>query len=225
MYKLLSDKFINSSTKVKIELYLLPLMVLFLVYYWGFTNQNEIVKSNKSENIKSIFTEKKFDGDFLKFFTNIENIAKENQIFIKLTSEKNGFVNLSGMANKESFLQFLKEIEQLNDFTKIDSFILSQNINSFEYVFEIQVNLNHFFIKEKEEKVKENKVEIEINHTFILKGIVQNYALLNGNWIELNGIIDTYRLIKIDRDFVLLKSDNKEIKLELNHEEHFKRDN
>lgn len=225
MYRLLNDKFVNSSTKVKIELYLLPLMILFLVYYWGFTNQNEIVKSDKSENIKSIFTEKKFDGDFLKFFMNIENIAKENQIFIKLTSEKNGFVYLSGMANKESFLQFLKEIEQLNDFTKIDTFVLSQNINSFEYVFEIQINLNHFFIKEKEEKVKENKVEIETNHTFILNGIVHNYALLNGNWIELNGIIDTYRLIKIDRDFVLLKSDNKEIKLELNHEEYFKRDN
>lgn len=225
MYRLLNDKFVNSSTKVKIELYLLPLMILFLVYYWGFTNQNEIVKSDKSQNIKSIFTEKKFDGDFLKFFMNIENIAKENQIFIKLTSEKNGFVYLSGMANKESFLQFLKEIEQLNDFTKIDTFVLSQNINSFEYVFEIQINLNHFFIKEKEEKVKENKVEIETNHTFILNGIVHNYALLNGNWIELNGIIDTYRLIKIDRDFVLLKSDNKEIKLELNHEEYFKRDN
>ena len=73
--------------------------------------------------------------------------------------------------------------------------------------------------------MKENKVEIETNHTFILNGIVHNYALLNGNWIELNGIIDTYRLIKIDRDFVLLKSDNKEIKLELNHEEYFKRDN
>lgn len=225
MYRLLNDKFVNSSTKVKIELYLLPLMILFLVYYWGFTNQNEIVKSDKSENIKSILIEKRFDGDFLKFFTNIENIAKENQIFIKLTSEKNGFVNLSGMANKESFLQFLKEIEQLNDFTKIDTFVLSQNINSFEYVFEIQINLNHFFIKEKEEKVKENKVEIETNHTFILNGIVHNYALLNGNWIELNGIIDTYRLIKIDRDFVLLKSDNQEIKLELNHEEYFKRDN
>lgn len=221
MYRLLNDKFINSSTKVKIELYLLPLMVLFLVYYWGFANQNEIVKSDKSENIKSILIEKRFDGDFLKFFTNIENIAKENQIFIKLTSEKNGFVNLSGMANKESFLQFLKEIEQLNDFTKIDSFILSQNINSLEYVFEIQVNLNHFFIKEKEEK----EIKIQNNPSFKLNGIAHYNALLNGNWIELNEIIEGYRLIKIDRDFVLLKSDNQEIKLELNHEEHFKRDN
>lgn len=221
MYKLLNDKFINSSTKVKIELYLLPLMVLFLVYYWGFANQNEIVKSDKSENIKSILIEKRFDGDFLKFFTNIENIAKENQIFIKLTSEKNGFVNLSGMANKESFLQFLKEIEQLNDFTKIDSFILSQNINSLEYVFEIQVNLNHFFIKEKEEK----EIKKQNNPSFKLNGIAHYNALLNGNWIELNEIIEGYRLIKIDRDFVLLKSDNQEIKLELNHEEHFKRDN
>lgn len=221
MYRLLNDKFVNSSTKVKIELYLLPLMILFLVYYWGFTNQNEIVKSDKSENIKSILIEKRFDGDFLKFFTNIENIAKENQIFIKLTSEKNGFVNLSGMANKESFLQFLKEIEQLNDFTKIDSFILSQNINSFEYVFEIQVNLNHFFIKEKEGK----EIKKQNNPSFKLNGIAHYNALLNGNWIELNEIIEGYRLIKIDRDFVLLKSDNQEIKLELNHEEHFKRDN
>lgn len=221
MYRLLNDKFINSSTKVKIELYLLPLMILFLVYYWGFTNQNEIIKSDKSENIKSISIEKKFDGDFLKFFTNIENIAKENQIFIKSTSKKDELAYILGISNSDNFLQFLKEIEQLNDFTKIDSFVLSQNINSLEYVFEIQVNLNHFFIKEKEEK----EIKTQNNPSFKLNGIVHNYALLNGNWIELNEIIEGYRLIKIDRDFVLLKKDNQEIKLELNHEEHFKRDN
>lgn len=221
MYRLLNDKFINSSTKVKIELYLLPLMILFLVYYWGFTNQNEIIKSDKSENIKSISIEKKFDGDFLKFFTNIENIAKENQIFIKSTSKKDELAYILGISNSDNFLQFLKEIEQLNDFTKIDSFVLSQNINSLEYVFEIQINLNHFFIKEKEEK----EIKTQNNPSFKLNGIVHNYALLNGNWIELNEIIEGYRLIKIDRDFVLLKKDNQEIKLELNHEEHFKRDN
>lgn len=221
MYKLLNDKFINSSTKVKIELYLLPLMILFLVYYWEFTNQNEIIKSDKSENIKSISIEKKFDGDFLKFFTNIENIAKENQIFIKSTSKKDELAYILGISNSDNFLQFLKEIEQLNDFTKIDSFVLSQNINSLEYVFEIQINLNHFFIKEKEEK----EIKTQNNPSFKLNGIVHNYALLNGNWIELNEIIEGYRLIKIDRDFVLLKKDNQEIKLELNHEEHFKRDN
>lgn len=196
-------------------------MVLFLVYHLGFANQNEIVKSDKSENIKSVSIEKKFDGDFLKFFTNIENIAKENQIFIKSTSKKDELAYILGISNRDNFLQFLKEIERLNDFTKIDSFVLSQNINSSEYVFEIQINLNHFFIKEKEEK----EIKTQNNPSFKLNGIVHNYALLNGNWIELNEIIEGYRLIKIDRDFVLLKSDNQEIKLELNHEEHIKRDN
>ena len=225
MYKYLNDKFINSSTKVKIELYLLPFMILFLVYYWAFDNFSKKEKIEDGISIKPISFEKKFDGDFLKLFSNIENLAKENQIFVKSISEKNSFVYLSGTANKENFLQFLKEIENLNDFTKIDSFVLSLEFDSYNYAFNIRIDLNNFYIKEKEEKVKEDKVEVETNHTFILNGIVDKYALLNGNWLQINEFIQGYKLVQINRNFVLLRNENKEIKLELNHEEHFKRDN
>lgn len=225
MYKYLNDKFINSSTKIKIELYLLPLMILFLVYYWGFDNFAKVNKIEENISIKPIFFEKKFDGDFLKLFSNIENLAKENQIFVKSISEKNSFVYLSGTANKESFLLFLKDIENLNDFTKIDSFVLSLEIDSYKYAFNMRIDLNNFYIKEKEEKVKENKVEVETNHTLILNGIVDKFALINGNWLQINEFIEGYKLAEIDRNFVLLKNDNQEIKLELNHEEYFERDN
>lgn len=225
MYKYLNDKFINSSTKVKIELYLLPFMILFLVYYWAFDNFAKVNKIEENISIKPISFEKKFDGDFFKLFSNIENLAKENQIFVKSISEKNSFVYLSGTANKESFLLFLKDIENLNDFTKIDSFVLSLEIDTYKYAFNMRMDLNNFYIKEKEEKVKENKVEVETYHTFILNGIVDKYALVNGNWLQINEFIEGYKLAEIDRNFVLLKNDNQEIKLELNHEEYFKRDN
>lgn len=225
MYKYLNNKFINSSIKVKIELYLLPFMILFLVYYWGFDNFVKVNKIEENISIKPISSEKKFDEDFLKLFSNIENLAKENQIFVKSISEKNSFVYLSGTANKENFLQFLKEIENLNDFTKVDSFVLSLEFDSYNYAFNIRIDLNNFYIKEKQEKVKEDKVEVETNHTFILNGIVDKYALLNGNWLQINEFIEGYKLVQINRNFVLLRNENKEIKLELNHEEYFKRDN
>lgn len=218
MYKYLNDKFINSSIKVKIELYLLPLMLLFLVYYWAFNNFTKEEKIEENITIKPISFEKKFDGDFLKFFSNIENIAKENQIFVKSILEKNSFVYLSGTANKESFLLFIKDIENLNEFTKIDSFVLSLEVDSHNYVFDIRIDLNSFFIKEKQEKLKEHKIKVETNHTFILTGIVDKYVLINGNWLQINEFIGGYKLILIDKNFVLLKNENKEIKLELNHE-------
>lgn len=218
MYKYLNNKFINSSIKVKIELYLLPLMLLFLVYYWAFDNFTKDEKIEEKITIKPISFEKKFDGDFLKFFSNIENITKENQIFVKSILEKNSFVYLSGTANKESFLLFIKDIENLNEFTKIDSFVLSLEVDSHNYVFDIRIDLNSFFIKEKQEKLKEHKIKVETNHTFILTGIVDKYVLINGNWLQINEFIGGYKLILIDKNFVLLKRENKEIKLELNHE-------
>ena len=218
MYKYLNDKFINSSIKVKIELYLLPLMLLFLVYYWAFDNFTKEEKIEENITIKPISFEKKFHGDFLKLFSNIENIAKENQIFVKSIFEKNSFVYLSGTANKESFLLFIKDIENLNDFTKIDSFVLSLEVDSHNYVFDMRIDLNSFFIKEKQEKLKEHKIKVETNHTFILTGIVDKYVLINGNWLQINEFIGGYKLILIDKNFVLLKRENKEIKLELNHE-------
>lgn len=214
MYKLLNDKFINSSLKVKIELYLLSLMVLFLIYYWIFYNKNEIVEHSKSENFGVVSIEKKFDGDFLTLFSDIENIGKENQIFIKSISKKANLVFISGISNKENFIKFLKDIEYINNFTKIDSFILSLDNNSFEYFFQIEIDLNNFFIKVKKKKEK----KVQNNYSFKLNGIVDNYALINGNWLKVNEFIDNYKLIKIDKNYVFLKNDSQEIKLELNHE-------
>lgn len=218
MYKYLNDKFINSSTKVKIELYLLPLMILFLVYYWAFDNFAKVNKIEENINIKPISFEKKFDENFLKFFSTIETLAKENQVFIKSISEKNSFVYLSGMASKDSFLQFIKNIENLNNFTKIDFFVLSLEVDSNNYIFDMRIDLNNFFIKEKQEKTKEYKVKVKTNHTLKLNGIVDEYALINGNWLQINEFIEGYKLISIDKNFILLKNENKKIKLELNHE-------
>ena len=71
MLNQLNNKFINLSLKTKIEFYLLPLLLLYLIYY-SFQNliNSEIDEIKNSVNI-SQFENKKFDGSFLELFNQI----------------------------------------------------------------------------------------------------------------------------------------------------------
>ena len=52
----------------------------------------------------------------------------------------------------------------------------------------------------------------------MINGIILNYAFINNTWLKLNDLIDGFKLIKIEKDFVILKKNNDEIKLEILNE-------
>jgi hypothetical protein len=228
MLNFLNNRFTNSSLKVKIELYLLPLFLLYLIYYFLFDSKN----NNESKNVQSKiniqdYSNKIFKGSFLELFRNIEKYANDENIIIKSINENKNIIQIKGKANEYQILKLIKNIENINNFTKIDSLIIFNNKDSNLCFFDMKVNLNKFYIK-KQNKNNNQKILTNISKiekSYKVQAIVSNYVFINKKWFKENEMIDDFKLIEINRNYVLLKNDEKELKLELLNEEYLKRIN
>ena len=123
------------------------------------------------------------------------------------------------------------KIENLNNFTDIKSLkINKQEFNS--HFVEIEIDLNKFYIKkiEKEVENQSQKTTLQINNSekskeYKISGIISEYAFINDIWLKKDENIDDLKLVKIEKDFVVLENENRKIILELNNEEYFKKPN
>lgn len=222
----LNNKFINSSLKTKIELYLLPLLLLYLFYFlFHFETKDD---SSIQAKVDFDYSKNQFEDSFLDLFSNIEDYALKNQIVIKSITNEKKIVFLKAKSKIENIEKFIKKIENLNNFTKIKSFILNKDDEN-QYVFEIQIDLNKFYIKkiEKEVENQNQKTTFQINNSekskeYKISGIISEYAFINDIWLKKDENIDDLKLVKIEKDFVVLENENRKIILELNNEEYFK---
>ena len=225
----LNNKFINSSLKTKIELYLLPLLLLYLFYFlFHFETKDD---SSIQAKVDFDYSKNQFEDSFLDLFSNIEDYALKNQIVIKSITNEKKIVFLKAKSKIENIEKFIKKIENLNNFTKIKSFILNKDDEN-QYVFEIQIDLNKFYIKkiEKEVENQNQKTTFQINNSekskeYKIRGIISEYAFINDIWLKKDENIDDLKLVKIEKDFVVLENENRKIILELNNEEYFKKPN
>lgn len=223
---MLNNKFINSSFKTKIELYLLPLLLLYLFYFlFHFETKDD---SSIQAKVDFDYSKNQFEDSFLDLFSNIEDYALKNQIVIKSITNEKKIVFLKAKSKIENIEKFIKKIENLNNFTKIKSFILNKDDEN-QYVFEIQIDLNKFYIKkiEKEVENQSQKTTLQINNSekskeYKISGIISEYAFINDIWLKKDENIDDLKLVKIEKDFVVLENENRKIILELNNEEYFK---
>ena len=226
---MLNNKFINSSLKTKIELYLLPLLLLYLFYFlFHFETKDD---SSIQAKVDFDYSKNQFEDSFLDLFSNIEDYALKNQIVIKSLTNEKKIVFLKAKSKIENIEKFIKKIENLNNFTKIKSFILNKDDEN-QYVFEIQIDLNKFYIKkiEKEVENQSQKTTLQINNSekskeYKISGIISEYAFINDIWLKKDENIDDLKLVKIEKDFVVLENENRKIILELNNEEYFKKPN
>lgn len=235
----LNNKFINSSFKSKIELYLLPLMLLYLMYYLSISLQsnNKLPKIKNNINI-SEYINRKFDGSFLDLFSTIESNAKElGMQVISLDNSKN-IIELKVEGKTKSLLTLIRKIENMNSFTKIDSISIYNKNDLDLYSFDLKIDLNKFYIKKliikekvkeniKEEDLKEEKVDILVlplkaKVSYKINAIIAEYVLINSIWLKKDESIDNLKLTEINRNYVILENDNKKIKLELQNEEYIK---
>ena len=223
---MLNNKFINSSLKTKIELYLLPLLLLYLFYFlFHFETKDD---SSIQAKVDFDYSKNQFNDSFLDLFSNIEDYALKNQIVIKSITNEKKIVFLKAKSKIENIEKFIKKIENFNNFTKIKSFILNKDDEN-QYVFEIQIDLNKFYIKkiEKEVENQNQKTTFQINNSekskeYKISGIISEYAFINDIWLKKDENIDDLKLVKIEKDFVVLENENRKIILELNNEEYFK---
>ena len=222
----LNNKFINTSLKTKIELYLLPLLLLYLFYFlFHFETKDD---SSIQAKVDFDYSKNQFNDSFLDLFSNIEDYVLKNHIIKKSLTNEKKIVFLKAKSKIENIEKFIKKIENFNNFTKIKSFILNKDDEN-QYVFEIQIDLNKFYIKkiEKEVENQNQKTTFQINNSekskeYKIRGIISEYAFINDIWLKKDENIDDLKLVKIEKDFVVLENENRKIILELNNEEYFK---
>lgn len=231
MLNYFNNNFLKSSKKTKIELYILPLLIcVFLYLFFLEKGKNEDVEISSKLNYEEFYN-KKFESSFLEFFSSLEKLAKKYEILILKNEKDKNIILLKAQGKKQSILNFIKDIENLNNFTKIDFFNMNKNEETKNYIFELKINLNKYYIKNLKEIEYEKKYKKIIvtqnsqNKEFRINAIVDDFAFINETWIKKNEKIEDYKLIKIDRNFVVLSNESNEIKLELLNEEYFKENN
>lgn len=218
----LNNKFIDATLKTKIELYLLPLLLLYLFYFlFQFEQKDDLTIQSK---VNLDYSKNQFEDSFLDLFSNLEDYALKNEIvIINLTNEKK-IVYIKAKSKLINIEKFIKKIENLNNFTKIKSFILNKQEKD-EYIFEIQIDLNKFYIKkiEKDVEIKQEEIKFsEKSKEYKISGIISNYAFINDIWLKKDENIDDLKLTLIEKDFVVLENENRKIILELSDEEYLK---
>lgn len=229
MLNYLNKKFINSSLKTKLELYLLPLLLLYLCYFFLGFNLN---KNSENEEIKAKvdlnYANKEFKNSFLDLSSNLEDYASKNQIIIfTLTNNKKVF-NIKAKANLIRIENFIKKIENLNNFSKIKTLTLTK-VDLDNYLFEIEVDFNKFYIKKIEKDTEFQAIKLnalmtnnEKTKEYKINGIISEYAFINEIWLKKDEKLDDLILTKIEKNFVVLENENKKIILELNNEKYIK---
>lgn len=218
MFNYLNNKFINSSIKTKIELYIFPLLLLYLIFFIFQSTENELPKIETKISINE-YSNQEFRDSFFDLFSDIETYASKNQIKILSINNNKKIITIKAKAQLKNIEKLIRKIENINNFTNIKSFTLSKD-DLENYKFEIQIDLSKFFIKKIEEEIdipleNEEFLNNQKNNDFKINGIILNYAFINDTWVTINDVINEYKIIKIGKDFVLLRNEDSEIKLEI----------
>lgn len=231
------NSFENSSLKTKIELYLLPILLLFLLYVLFYNEkieENQNVQNNELLNIEN----KKFTDSILELSNKIEDIAKSENLIIQKTQSSKEQIIVQLRGKRDDLLRFLEKVEEINSFTKID-FLSLKKFEKEIYLIDVRVDVSKYYLKnkkvkdiisiEQEEingtKEDEYKEEIIVRPDFKINAIVGNNTFINGTWFELNDEVLGYKIETIASDYVILKNNKDIIKLEVNSIEYFKNKN
>ncbi|MGB5793192.1 hypothetical protein [Poseidonibacter sp.] len=211
MYNYLNNKFNNSSKKVKIEIYLLTL-VLFFVFFLIIEDYN---KSNTITKIQNSFKlpNQTFTGSFFDLSKELEIYAKNKKIKITKIENQKRVINIEGYSSIVNISKFIEKIENINEYSNIINLNLSKDKQTKKYIFKIEISFDKFFIKNKKADIKVKKQK-NIN-IFKVKAIISNNVLINNKWIKQNEFINGYKLIEINKNSVVLQKNNKQINIKV----------
>lgn len=200
----LENRFDNLSLKVKIELFLFPLVLLSLVFFL-FEDSSKEKRTIKKE--KTLV--KKMNKKTVDIVKDIEKLAKKKQVNILniTTAEKN--INIELEANKNRQVLFIDSLEKYNSFSKIKELVSNSKTLS------LVLDFDSFYIKKSKKSIellKEEKLLKKIK----LIAVVNNRAYINNKWFSLNEDIGEYKIMFISNSKVVLNNGSKDIELSLN---------
>lgn len=200
MFKYFDNKFTNYSLRIKLELYILPLIMLYFIYYLNFDTK----KNTKNIKVKidiNTLVDRKFEGSYLTLFSSIEYFSSNNQIYINTLEQKNNMIYIKGNASINNIKKLISFIENINSFSKIVSFNIEKSKKI--YTFSTTVSMENFYFK-KLQKIKNKKQKIK---KLNLIAIIDNYIFINNHWLQKGDEIANYHIDEIGLDFITLKDE------------------
>ena len=217
MFKLIESSFINSEAKIKIQLYILPIFVIYFYFYFMDNKTNSIHLPNANTINLNSFLSKKFDGSYLKLVKDIEDFCLSSKIKINTIDYNKNNLLIKGKTTLKKINRLIIELENINNFSKLNSLDIQKTTNKNQFTFDINTEFKKYYIKTK--KVEEIKVKKISAIKFNLKAIVSNHVLLNSNWYTLHDVVEKYKIIKIEKNLVILRYKDKIKSLRLNKNE------
>ncbi|KAB7887431.1 hypothetical protein [Poseidonibacter ostreae] len=221
MLSQIENSFLKSEIKVKIQLFILPLLCIYFYFYFFDYKKDSLVF--KSTNLNSLIS-KKFRGSYLELNKDIETFCLSKKININAIDYNKNNLLIKGRTSLDKINKLIVKIEYINNFSKITSLNLEKTAKHNLYNFEINSEFKKYYIKEKIQKV-EKKVEEKLKvakqnlDNFHLKAIISNHILLNNKWYTKNDFIGKYKVLKIEKNLVVLNYKQKNIKIRLNKNE------
>jgi hypothetical protein len=215
MLKLIKNNFVKSEVKIKIQLYILPLFCIYF-YIYLFDNKNTFINLNNTNTINTLLS-KKFDGSYLNMLKNIESFCIRKKIKIDFLNYNKNNLLIKGKATLNKINILITKIENINNFSKINTLNIEKTSKKNKYLFSITTEFKKFYIKKKKEEV--SFVDKKKKNIFKLKAIISNHVLLNNKWYTLNDFLGKYKIILIEKNNVVLNYKNKNITLKLDKNE------
>lgn len=203
----------NIQLKTKIQLYILPLLMAYLFFNF-YSNYFEEKNIKVESVVKNIQKEKKFQGNFIEIYSNIEIFCKTRNIDIINISRKKKNLKLLVKSNLHNTIELINYLENINTFSEIKKFDLTKETKK-RYIYEIEVSFNKYYKKSlKPIFIKATDKEPK----FILNAIIGQYVLINNKILTINEKIDGYILNQIIDNYAVLESRKEIIKLEFKDE-------
>lgn len=206
----LEQKFENSSNKTKIELFIFPFLLFFL-FFFLYEEEN----SFEAPSLKATFNKKtQINFKSVDIIKDIEEYMHKEKIkLIKLSNIKNR-IDLEASAHSTKQIKLLNFIENYNAYSKITSLkIEDKNIK-------IIISFDKKYIKRTNKKVNEKlkllEEYVDYAKKFKLNAIIADSVLINNKWFKIEDKIDdNFKLIKIRKEGVSLKSKETIVNLRL----------
>ena len=158
MLKSIGNNFVNSSIKVKMQLYILPLFfIYFYIYFYTGTNK-EYIQDNRFK-LDGLLT-KKFNKSYLEIIKKIENYSNSEKIKIISIEYKNKNLLIKGKTTLLKIKSLIRKLEIINNYSNIILVNILTKGKSNEYSFEINTEFKKYYIKDKNKTEKKDKAQL-----------------------------------------------------------------
>ncbi|WP_419774686.1 hypothetical protein [Halarcobacter sp.] len=213
---LLENSFEKAATRVKLELFLFPLIIIASLIY--FLEQTKVGESERNLFSSNIFIQKKsMDKSLIEVIKDIEAYLEKNSIQLIDISNIDDKIQLQVNASTLLNLKLLDYIEHYNNFSSIKTLKLTDDS------LLLTISFDKSFIKtsNKESKLELAYLEkhISASKKYTLKAIVGNEVLINEKWLSLGEKVNKdFKVEKINRNSAVIKSETIQIELRLYNE-------